>query len=144
MTYTFYKSEGRQYSLGEQLDFTLVWKHITRNLLESIQKTPKINEHFYLELYDESGKVLRDSDELQLASYLFHGRLHLRTELIYVHHDYDESEHSPVMSNLASFEREKKSTWNDGDLVLKIHPLAQIGVDPTFLYELGDKYVRKL
>ena len=158
--YAFFTAEERQYSLGENTDLVRA-KMMAGELAERVKSIPKIDEAIVLELYnnqlDCSPSITDDERSLTLA--LFRGNLTLRTELLYLGEggklmiaqqtvdDHDEYlERSLSMFDLATFTLTKPSQRfeSEVELLFKIHPLHQIGIDPAFLYEFGDKHGRKL
>lgn len=158
--YTFFKAEERQYSLGENTDLVRA-RMMARELAERVKSIPKIDEAIALGLYNNQlvcpPPITDDERSLTLA--LFRGNLTLRTELLYVDErgglmvaqqtvdEHDEYLPRPIsMFDLATFTLTKPSQRfeSEVELLFKIRPLHQIGVDPTFLYDFGDRYGRRL
>jgi hypothetical protein len=162
MTYTFFKAEARQYSLGENIDFVRA-RCMARDLAEMVKETSKkkIDEAIGFGLYNKESDRLPNlvNEEMQVAYALFQGNLAVKTELLYVDErgdlmiavqtvdEHDEHLSRPIgMFDLATFTRTKKTSRfePEGELLFGIHHLHQIGVDPQFLYDFGDKYGRRL
>ncbi|MDO8511097.1 MAG: hypothetical protein Q7S55_02935 [Nanoarchaeota archaeon] len=158
--YTFFKAEERQYSLGENTDLVRA-RMMARELAERVKSILKIDEAIALGLYNKQldcSPSITD-DERLLTYALFRGDLTLRTELLYLDRnnhlmaarqtvdDHDGYLKRPTsMFDLATFTLTKPSQrfGPQVELLFKIHSLHQIGIDPKFLYDFGDKYGRKL
>ena len=158
--YTFFKAEERQYSLGENTDLARA-RMMVGELAERVKSIPKIDEAIALGLYNKQldcSPSITD-DERLLTYALFRGDLTLRTELLYLDRnnhlmaarqtvdEHDEYLPHPMnLFDLATFTLTKPSQRFEPqvELLFKIHPLHQIGIDPAFLYEFGDKHGRRL
>jgi hypothetical protein len=142
----FYRSEAARYELGNLTSEQAT--KIAVNFWAGIKNANKIHEAVPVSLTGRFGYIGMDySDELPLETDLRYGSLSLEVELMYTGREGNllvaliekdqqgrRLEHPTTGVKLASFGRE------DGKVFLNIHPLHQIGVDPKFLTELGEKY----
>ncbi|GEM_PF-5294403 len=152
---TFFESKEHHYFLEKMtLERT---REIGADLTEKLTRVSKINENIPVILFDGPSSAT-DYDLKTNKTYknfiawrILSGRLLLQTELLYLSHEgrlmaaqvttdgFDNLLPQPIsLFDLASFQ-----VKDDGRL-FTIHPLHQIGVDPQFLYDFGQKYGRKL
>ena len=154
--YHFFRSEEQHYSLGE-VDLPRA-REITTDLVKRVREARKIDEAIAL-MIDYDGHYFNASSKngeyLAFGAYLRalkdkQSFLEVKTELVYTDRqgklmaavvtvdDEDIKLAVPIsLFNLASFKRQ------DQEVLFTIHPLHQIGVNPQFLYDFGQRHGRK-
>jgi hypothetical protein len=152
--YPLFASEDREYNLGHiGFEDRPLGQEIARKFLSGFRGATKTAESvaFLVQHCSETYRA-KDCSEDTLEYGVRFGNLALETELlsmtrsgdlIAVTIDTDERDEILPRSEwqhffpLASFQEEQ------GDIIFRTHKIHQMGINPTFLYALGEKYEKK-
>ena len=130
--YQFFRSEKQQYSLGN-VELPKA-REMFKDLIKVIREAPRIHEAVAVMIAYESGHYEDNhlsGDEAFLAEGINSGKLTLKTEQLYLRRRKLLS--GGNLLDLASFRREGE------EVLFQIRPLDQLGVNPQFLYDFGDR-----
>ncbi len=143
--YKLFASEERRYNLGYP-NLSRAWA-ISKDFLDGLIAAERTDEAIATILSGVGYESRSERFPQSVArTGIFWGNLTLKTELLYLQEGrlmvgvIDVDEHDQRLSEPISLHNLATFRENGDRIYLNVHPLHQMGIDPTFLYSLGEKH----